>query len=372
MASSNTISIQDLVLQVDSFLFKKIPEDEDSMFQEARATKMLEDTMTTEDIEKMRKKPCVEVTIHGQTTEQLTIEGLERRFQKESGDKRITIPSTDILQHQRKAGLPLHVTIEEVLKDLKEEYENIYTPREEALKEIETKIKDQIENMTQNGQTAEETVRKVTDLTKDIVLLKSPNQTVTRKMEREIGDALSDPDTAVNAIHRSLTKIIQEGVDHQILSKNKTTKAKWGALVNRKGQIGENRTASAVNEAIEKFMGMSVMGMKTYTFLNEFLERLNIQLTYFNVFNPSTGKRVTTDEVEHDFVATWLEEDKLVLNMIECKTAEVRPWAPADRAKRAQAAVTHVKAALMQIIKDLLTFKELFPDINEEDMTNIR
>jgi hypothetical protein len=372
MTPSSLISIQELVLQVDSFLYKKIPEDEESVFQEENATKMLQDSLTAEDVEVMRKKTCVEVTIHGQTTEQINIEGLEGRFLKENGHNRITIPSTDILQHQRKAGLPLHVTLDEALKDLKVEYEKICTPREEALKKLETDIKDHIEDMIRNGQTAEDTVSKVIGLTENIVLVNLPNKTVKRKMERMIGDALSDPNTAVDTIYQCLTTIIHDGVDHQILSNNKATRAKWGALVNRKGQIGENRTACAVNEAIQNFIGMSVMGMKTYTFLSEFLDKLNIQLTHRNVINPSTGKRLTTDEVEHDFVGTWLEKDKLVLNMIECKTTEVRPWSKPDKAKRAQAAVAHVKAALMQILKDMLTFKELFPDILEEDMKNIR
>ena len=153
------------------------------------------------------------------------------------------------------------------------------------------------------------------------------------------------------------------------MSKNKDSKARWGAMVNRRGLLGENKVAAAINQALWQFEGMSVMGMKTYTFLVEILEKLNLKLTYQN---SKKGKIKKVNEVEHDNISTWLEQDKLVVNIIEIKTTEVKPWAPGDQARKAEAAVTHVKAALLQIIKDMLTFKELFPDILEEDMKMIR
>ena len=117
---------------------------------------------------------------------------------------------------------------------------------------------------------------------------------------------------------------------------------------------------------------MSVMGIKTDTFLSDFLAKLHLKLTHCNTRDPTTGRITKTNEVEHDHVSTWLEEDTLVLNMIEIKTTELRPWAPPDQARRARAAVEHVKAALLQIIRNMLTFKELFPDILDEDMKKIR
>ena len=114
-----TKGIQELANQVDSFLHKIIPEDEDSVFQEVKI-KMLQDTMTAEETKVLRTTECVEVTVHGKTTESLSIEGLEKKFEKESGQIRTTIPSVDILHHQ--AGLPLHVTQEEALAEFADQF----------------------------------------------------------------------------------------------------------------------------------------------------------------------------------------------------------------------------------------------------------
>ena len=121
---------------------------------------------------------------------------------------------------------------------------------------------------------------------------------------------------------------LRDGAEHEVLLKNKMAKAKWGALNNRRGQLGENKTAAAVNQVLEDYQGMSVMGLKTHTHLYNILEKLNIQLTHINTKNPVTGKILTTNEVEHDNISSWLEEDALVLNMIQVKMTETKPWAP--------------------------------------------
>ena len=72
-------------------------------------------------------------------------------------------------------------------------------------------------------------------------------------------------------------------------------KAKWGAMINRRGQLGENITAAAVNQVLEAYQGMSVMGMRTHTYLSDLLEKLNINLTFRNENNPTTGRVVTTN-----------------------------------------------------------------------------
>jgi hypothetical protein len=371
--ASLTLGIQELVNQVNSFLYKKIPEDEESVFKEVKV-KMLHDTMTAEEAIVMRTTECVEVSVHGQTTEQVTIEGLEKRFEKEeAGRCRTTIPSSDMLQHQWKAGLPLHVTQEEALLEVTQEFSKLHSPRDAALKKKNCEVEEQIKQMNENGQSPEETVRNIVDLTETIVVLNPPNPTVKKKMEREIRAALfeSSPQSPLDRMMQDLGSILLEGVEREVLAKNKVAKAKWGALINRKGQLGENKVAAAISEALAEFRGMSVMGLKTHTFLSTFLDRLGLRLTYCNTRDPGTG-RIKTNEVEHDHVSTWLEEDALVVNMLEIKTTEVRPWAPVDQARKAQAAVVHVKAALLQIVKDMLTFKELFPDILEDDMKKIR
>jgi hypothetical protein len=362
---ATTKGIQELANVVDSFLYKTIPEDEDSVFQEVKI-KMLQDTMTAEEARMMRTTECVEVTVHGQTTESLTIEGLEKRFEKESGHIRTTIPSTDILEHQWKAGLPLHVTQEDALAEFADEFSQVFTPRMNILQLKEKDIKEQVEKMSDtNIQTLDETVTNIIIIAEAIVVLNTPNPMVRKKMERETRAALLEVDiqSQVAKMMQNFGNILHEGVDREVLFKNKAVKAKWGAILNRRGTIGENKVAAAINQALEDHQGMSVMGIKTDTFLSEFLFKLHLKLTHCNTRNPTTGRITKTNEVEHDNVSTWLEEDTLVFNMIEIKATELRPWAPPDQARRARAAVEHVKAALLQIIRNMLTFKELFPDI---------
>ena len=83
-------------------------------------------------------------------------------------------------------------------------------------------------------------------------------------------------------------------------------KAKWGALNNRRGQIGENRTAAAMAHVLDPFLGIGITGMKTHTFLAKVLQSLNIQLTYRNEYDPVTKKMTKANEVEHDNVSTWI------------------------------------------------------------------
>jgi hypothetical protein len=314
-------------------------------------------------------------TQHGATTETLTIEGLESKFQKENSNNcRITIPSTDILQHHRKAGLPLHVTQEEALKEMGAEFTKISNPRKERLQKKESHIKMQIEEMQKNGQIIQTTVNNIADLVEDIIIMNPPNAVVRRKMEREITEALMEPDpsTMKTKIFEDLQHNLQEGISNNMIGQNKTMKTKWGAVNNRRGQLGENRTAAAVHRALEELQGMSVSGMKTDTFLRGVLSKLGIQLTHKNTRDPVTGRLQKSDEVEHDMITTWLEKDELVVNMFESKTSECKPWAPADQERKTQAAITHAKDAFKQIVKDFVTFKELFPDVLKEDMKKIR
>ena len=52
---------------------------------------------------------------------------------------------------------------------------------------------------------------------------------------------------------KDMTNMLQEGADREVLFKNKTMKTKWGAVNNRRGQLGENKTCQAVNMALEEF-----------------------------------------------------------------------------------------------------------------------
>ena len=166
-------------------------------------------------------------------------------------------------------------------------------------------------------------------------------------------------------IMEELRGILLEGVENQLLTKDTTTKSKWGALNNLRGGIGENKVALAMNQALDDFMGMSVSGLKTFTHLWQFLDKLNIDLT-----NKNTKQK--TAEVELDNVSTWLEEDTLVMTVVESKTSELKPWTPVDPTRRDQAATRHAKDALRQLVKCVKTAKEMFPDILETTMRKIR
>jgi hypothetical protein len=299
----------------------------------------------------------------------VSIQGLENKFQAQ-GQIRVAIPSTDILQW--KANFPLHETSESFLAQLTSEYKVMFKQGEDKIKQEETKMDEEL-NAMQGSQTAEVTTINLVNLLQDAVILTSPvspDSPVRRKMQREIGDALKDKDRTIQKtrILEVLRSILHDGIDNKLRSSNK---AKWGGLTNRRGQIGENKTVAAVNQALEGFLGMSVMGMKTHTYLRTFLDKLNIQLTYHNTMDPVTGRVKKTEEVEHDHISTWLKEDEITVTMIESKTREVKPWASAaDQAEIAQAAIKHAINALNQLQKDFITFKEIFPDISKTDGKN--
>ena len=358
MAMTSPSGLAELVIQADAFLGKG----------------MLEDTMTAEEVKVMRQTEVVEVTVHGQTTEMVSVEGLEERFHQERGDARVTIPSRDILEHQRKAGLTPEVTSKDVLEELTRKYHELFAIHDDKLKKEEHQLDHPLQELADQNQTAEFTAKSIAAIFESLVVIGTLNADVKRKIERKIQVALTEADMAKQKcrIMGELRSILQEGVEHQLLTKDATSKSKWGALNNRRGQIGEIKVTLAMNQALDDFMGMSVSGIKTYTHLREFLDKLDIDLTHKNTMNPNTGRTQKTAEVELDNVSTWLEEDSLVMTIVESKTSELKPWTPVDPTRRDQAATRHAKDALRQLVKCLKTVKETFPDILETTMRKIR
>ena len=353
----STTGIKELGIQVESFFSRG----------------MLEGSMTVEEIRVMKEQECIEVTVHGRTTEMVSIMKLEERFKGDYGSERVTVPNNDILQHQSKAGFPLHVTSEDVMEEMKKLHREACKPWEDKIQLEDDKLTDDLKALQETKKTVPETVRYIMATFEDKVIIDMPNEVLKRKMQREIGEALTEVDPVVqkSRILGNFHCILHDGVERQLLGKNKVAK-KWGAMINRRGQLGENRTAAAVNQVFEAYQGMSVMGVKTHTYLYDFLEKLNINLSFRNKRNPTTGK-VTTNEVEQDNISTFIEQNKLVVNFIESKTTEYKPWAPTlSQARRRQAAVKHAKEGMLQLIKDVKTFKEMFPDLSEADMKTIR
>lgn len=172
-----------------------------------------------------------------------------------------------------------------------------------------------------------------------------------------------------STIVNSMTNLLHEETERYLLKENKKSIAKLAALENRNGQIGENKVMAAMNYVMEGFLGMSVMGMRTHTYLYEFLDRLNIELTHRNTMNHETGR---LEHVGHDHISTWLEKDTLVVNFVAPKFTEMKPWSRDDQATRGKAAGEKAKQAIQQLNIDLRTFIEVFPDISQAQMEKIR
>ena len=233
----DTQAVQGKINLIDKFLGKQ----------------MLENQTNEATIKKIREEKVIEVTVHGTATEKINIEGLEKKFQKQA-ERRVTIPSQDILQHNAK--FPLHETSEDFLKELSDQFQERKVIEEAAIKDKEAVIEEELSK----NQTAQQTARNITEI------FNSPNQTVKTMMHRKIQDALKagDINTQKTKIMEVLLDIFTDGISIDLISQNK---AKWGALNNRRGQIGENKTMTAVNQVLENFLGMSVMGMKTHNIL---------------------------------------------------------------------------------------------------------
>ena len=318
---------------------------------------MIVNLKNEEAIEKIRNEKVIDVTVHGSTTEQVNIKWLEKKFE-EQGEGRLVIPNRDLLQYNAK--FPLHETSDQFLAELKDQYGQRMLTTEAAIKDKEPLL----EELLSKHKTPHETAQIIAEM------FDSPNETVKRKMKREVEEVLVKEKEEVHysKIIEVISKIYSDGIGIDLISENK---AKWGALNNRRGQIGENKTMLAVTQVLEDFGGMSVMGMKTHSYLVKFLENLNIKLTYRNDYDPVSKKLKKTNEVEHDHISTWMEEESLVVAMIESKTMEIKP-SKDNNANKTQAAIKHAKDALKQILKDFRTFKEVFPDISETLMQKIR
>ena len=120
-----TQGIKELVGQINKFLGKQ----------------MKENLNNGERIKKIREDKVIEVTVHGQTTRKVSIEGLEDTFRKQ-GEQRVTIPSQDILQHNAK--FLLHETSNDFLKKLSDQYKENVKIAELKIKEKESLIEEQL------------------------------------------------------------------------------------------------------------------------------------------------------------------------------------------------------------------------------------
>ena len=211
--------IQSLCAEVDSLLRNKI----------------MDASMTEEEVNVLRKQEAIEVTVHGQTTQDSSIETLEEKLRAEQGCRRIVVPSTDILNH--KANFPLDITHQEAMEDLSEKFNKLTVPKESKLLTKEADIEVELNKHKERQQSAVETSINIAKIVGTSVIPNPPNISLTRRMEREIKEALLDTDSAVHMslIIQVLKNLLHEGAKLQL---QKANKAKWGAMNNRRGQIG--------------------------------------------------------------------------------------------------------------------------------------
>ena len=110
--------------------------------------------MTEEEIGLMKEQECIEVTVHGRTTEMVSIKKLEERFKDDYGSDRVTVPNNDILQHQWKAGFPLHITSVDVMEEMKKLHREACKLWEEKIQLEDDKLTDDLKALEETRQTA--------------------------------------------------------------------------------------------------------------------------------------------------------------------------------------------------------------------------
>ena len=178
-------------------------------------------------------------------------------------------------------------------------------------------------------------------------------------------------------IMEAIQGIVLAEAEKEVLLKNQVMRLRWGAVKNRIKNIKENRTATAVSQALEEFLGMTVTNSKISKVMTGFLEQLGIyldpEMTHQDTTDPVTGERLRTDIGETGHISTWMDQDKLVINFIEVKTSDVKPWAPEnDQQRRAEAGLSQAMDGMEQIVKDVQTFKMMFPDIAHNNWKKLR
>jgi hypothetical protein len=351
-----TAGIDGLSTEVDSFLVEKMPEA----------------TLTPAEAADLRSRKCIQVTVHANLMEMVSIEMIEDRHWKETaGLPRTSIPSNDILKHH--TAMPLSVTTDDAIKKLQEEYESLADTKKELLRLKLPDLEIELDKLKGGHQSIEDTATEIVEQSFNIVCIGLVNAKMKKNLQMAIVRFLnSEPQNAwAKTVDEILSKTIQDGAELFLLSQKPETKKLWGVLNNRRGQIAENETAFALNQVLQPFQGISVAGMKTHSHLTTFLERVGIQLTYSNEKDPDTGQ-FWVNEAEHDYFSTHLETDTLVVTVVQTKTLERRPWSVPSKDKRVKDILSHARKCLQQVKKDFVSFKEIFPDLSPSDFTQIR
>ena len=113
---------------------------------------MLKGFMAEEEIRMMKEQECIEATVNGRTTEMVSIKKLEERFKNDFGSESATVPNNDIWHHQWKAGFPIHVTLKDVIKDMKKLHREALKPWEKKLLKEDDKLTGVLKALEENRQ----------------------------------------------------------------------------------------------------------------------------------------------------------------------------------------------------------------------------
>ena len=355
-ASNPLAGIQEINNELGSFLAKE----------------MVRPGKHPEEVVEWRSQKCIKYTVHANTTRMISITDIEDMYQEQIRDKlRTTIPSQDILVHH--AALPLSVTSADGMKRLKEEFAAVAQPREEQLANLGPDIQSELDNLANNKQTEHETAAKVVDLTLSTVSFGKKKENIKYNLVRQVLRIIQDETGTVRkqAILDALIQFLHRGIELTHLKKKSELGKLWGALNNRRGAIAENETAIALNQELQHLQGISLTGLKTHSCLSSTLDKLGITLTHRNEVDPETGE-FWINEAETDYLSTWMEEGTYVVNMMQTKLLEERPWSTPGKAKLMEDTIAHALLCFKQLKKDMRSFKEIFPEFTPEDFSKIR
>ena len=353
--ASQTASIREGSLELDSFLTRD----------------MVEVVMEPDEAAVWRSQRCLEVTVHASSTQEVSIEDIEEMHKQQKKVLRTTIPSQDILVHH--SSLPLSMTAEDGLNRLHNKFNSVIKPKAECLNSLLYNIELEIDKVNKKEKTEKDSSAEIVAIAFPSVCIGKGSEKIKSNLEREILNTIQvEPaDRRKQVVMEVLSQFLMRGVELFVLNKNPETKKLWGALNNRQGQIAENETAFALNQELQHLQGFSVMGMKTHSCLSSFLEKVGIKLTHRNEVDPDTGQ-TWINEAEHDYFSSWSEEKTVVINVVQTKLLEERPWMISKQAKRTRDTISHALQCFKQLKKDFRTFKEIFPDLSPDDFSKIR
>ena len=309
------------------------------------------------EITEMRETESIEVIVEGGKMEKFSLEKFEIKFEAENGGRRILFPSI---------SNPPDFTLKgtELLEGLTKSFgDNVDQIVRERLMKGEIKLEEELEKLEK--QSVDATIANLVAYYENVVIVDALNPDMRKKLKRDIGEAViggGNKGELKMKLSKILASAISESVDSELLVRNRKAAGAWEIVNNQRGKVGENIVSMAVNQLMVQFLGMTVVGLRSHP---SPLAKIGLNLEMGGE-NSQAGKK------EQGLIFTWLEEDVLVINMVQTTMLKQKPWRLEYQEKKQQTAADEVQGCLNQLLRDLKTFKELFPDITDIDMKSIR